>query len=173
MKRGEWGGWRDRLRSLLERNKFVLLVILAGAALLLLPARPEENRRAEPAVAGGTDLFRVEELEGRMEEALSRIAGVGEVQVVLTLQSGPRRVLAQDTRSTVEAGATDAELTTVVLSGGGEEDAVTLQQISPQYQGALVVCSGGGDPSVRLRVVEAVSALTGLGADRISVCEGK
>ena len=173
MKRGEWGGWRDRLRSLLERNKFVLLVILAGAALLLLPARPEESRRAEPAAAGGTDLFRVEELEGRMEEALSRIAGVGEVQVVLTLQSGPRRVLAQDTRSTVEADATDAELTTVVLSGGGEEDAVTLQQISPQYQGALVVCSGGGTPSVRLRVVEAVSALTGLGADKIAVCEGK
>ena len=55
----------------------------------------------------------------------------------------------------------------------GTEETVTLQQISPQYQGALVVCSGGGNPSVRLQVVEAVSALTGLGADHISVCEGK
>ncbi len=37
---------------------------------------------------------------------------------------------------------------------------------------ALIVCPGGGDARVRLRLIEAVSALTGLGADRISVCAG-
>ena len=109
-----------------------------------------------------------------MEEALSRMAGVGEARVVLTLQSGPRRIVAQDTDSAVRDGESEAGLSTVVVSGGdGGEETVTLQQISPQYQGALVVCSGGGNPSVRLQVVEAVSALTGLGADHISVCEGK
>lgn len=176
MKNKELGALGKGLRTLWERNKFVLLVIAAGIALLLLPALPGGGGASGETAAGAgeeADAFQVEALESRMEEALSRITGVGEVRVVLTLQSTPRRILAQDTQSTVEADATDASLTTVVLSGGGTEETVTLQQISPQYQGALVVCSGGGNPSVRLQVVEAVSALTGLGADHISVCEGK
>ena len=176
MKNKELGALGKGLRPLWERNKFVLLVIAAGIALLLLPALPRGGGASGETAAGAgeeADAFQVEALESRMEEALSRITGVGEVRVVLTLQSTPRRILAQDTQSTVEADATDASLTTVVLSGGGTEETVTLQQISPQYQGALVVCSGGGNPSVRLQVVEAVSALTGLGADHISVCEGK
>ena len=49
---------------------------------------------------------------------------------------------------------------------------VPLYTLTPQFQGALVVCPGGGDPAVQLRLLEAVSALTGLGSDRISICEG-
>lgn len=149
MKSKELGALGKGLRALWERNKFVLLVIAAGAALLLLPALPGGSGAAgESSAAAGeeADAFQVEALEKRMEEALSRITGVGEVRVVLTLQSSPRRILAQDTQSTVEADSTDAALTTVVLSGGGTEETVTLQQISPQYQGALVVCSGGREP---------------------------
>ena len=177
MKSKELGALGKGLRALWERNKFVLLVIAAGAALLLLPALPGGSGAAgESAAAAGeeADAFQVEALEKRMEEALSRITGVGEVRVVLTLQSSPRQILAQDTDSSVRGEETEASLSTVIVSkGSGVEGTVTLQQISPQYQGALVVCSGGGNPSVRLQVVEAVSALTGLGADRISVCEGK
>ena len=161
-------------RELLNRNKFVLLVILAGAVLLLLPGLPGDGQAAERSAQAEEAPFQVEALEARMEDALSRISGVGEVRVVLTLQSGPRQILAQDTDSLVRGEETEASLSTVIVSkGSGVEGTVTLQQISPQYQGALVVCSGGGNPSVRLQVVEAVSALTGLGADRISVCEGK
>ena len=40
MKSKELGALGKGLRALWERNKFVLLVIAAGAALLLRPARP-------------------------------------------------------------------------------------------------------------------------------------
>ena len=46
----------------------------------------------------------MEELERKLEQALAQIDGVGEVRVVLTLQSGPRRILAQDSQSTVDEG---------------------------------------------------------------------
>ena len=125
-------------------------------------------------VMGSLTAEQQEELERKLEQALAQIDGVGEVRVVLTLQSGPRRILAQDSQSTVDEGRTEAEVTNVVISASsGVEGTVTLQQLSPQFQGALVVCSGGGEPTVQLRLVEAVSALTGLGADKISVCKGK
>lgn len=177
MKQDVWSVWGRRLRSLLDRYKFVLLVILVGTILLLLPSTRTGGTaqvRSEPADEQN-DLFSVETLERRLEEALSQIDGAGEVEVVLTLKSSARQILAQDSRSSSrETGDAETQIDTVVVSqGSGEEQTVALQQVSPEYQGALVVCSGGGDPSVRLRIVESVSALTGLGADRISVCKGK
>ena len=63
--------------------------------------------------------------------------------------------------------------TVVISSGSGTQEAVLVQQFYPRFQGALIVSEGGGDPAVRLNITEAVAALTGLGADKISVCKGK
>ena len=57
--------------------------------------------------------------------------------------------------------------------GSGSQETVTVQEIYPRYQGALLVCAGGDDPTVRLQLTEAMSALTGLGADKISISQGK
>ena len=37
------------------------------------------------------------------------------------------------------------------------------------FSGAVVICAGGGDPDVRLRVTLAVQAFTALGSDKIIV----
>ena len=63
--------------------------------------------------------------------------------------------------------------TVVVSAGSGTQETVLVQQVYPRFQGALVVATGGGDPEVRLKLTEAVAALTGLGADKISICKGK
>lgn len=169
--------WKKLLTENMFRYKYVLLVILAGMVLLLLPPLWGENETTEGAASQseGTDTaFFTEELETRLEEILSQIQGVGETQVVLTLKSGPQDILAQDVDTSIDERGTQSELSSLVLSqGSGREETVVIQQLSPQYQGALVVCSGGDDPEIRLRLVEAVSALTGLGADKISVCKGK
>ena len=90
--------------------------------------------------------------------------------MVLTVDSGSRRVLAQDQERDREGGSTVSTVT--VGRGSGTQEVVPLQTLAPSFRGALVVCPGGGDPQVRLKLSEAVSALTGLGTDRISVCEG-
>ena len=49
-----------------------------------------------------------------------------------------------------------------------------MRQENPaQYLGVIVVCEGADSPAVRLAIVEAVSDVTGLGADRISVLKMK
>lgn len=168
-----WLGRLGKLTGLFQKYKYVLLVILAGIVLLLLPelggARPRNTE-------GGTQLqtFDLDETERKLEQTLSKIGGAGEVSVMLTLEGSERQVLAQD--AAVSQNGTDSESsrTTVVVSqGSGIQQTVALQQLSPQFRGALVVCSGGDDPQVRLELTRAVAALTGLGADRISVCAGR
>lgn len=178
MKKAELMQWKKRLEQLFRQYKYVLLVILAGVVLLFLPPLWEKEGAGEEEETQTPQEISTEDsaaaLERRLEEALSQIQGVGEADVILTLKSGPQKILAQDSETSISERGTEASVSSVLISrGSGEEDAIVVQQLSPQYQGALVVCSGGDDPEVRLRLVKAVSALTGLGADKISVCKGK
>lgn len=167
------GAWSKRAAEALKKYQYVLLVALAGVVLLLWPSG-EREKTAQAPPAAVADPFQTATLERRLEQALSQISGAGEVSVVLTLKETPRQVVAQDGSATEGGAQTSRELVTVLASGGsGVQEPVLLQQLSPAYQGALVVAQGGSDPNVRLAISGAVSALTGLGTDRISICTGK
>ena len=154
-----------RLKQLFQRYQAVLLVLAVGLALLLWPQGSDGGAEAQAQPETSASEFQVEALEQRLAAALSQIQGVGEATVVLTLESGARQVLATDQKG-------EDQETVVVSAGSGQQQAVTVQQISPKFQGALVVCEGGGDPKIKLQVLQAVEALTGLNANQISICEG-
>ena len=151
----------------------MFLLIGVGVLLLLIPtSHSKENSSA--VVLNTEEDFSVEALEEKLEHILAQIEGAGQVNVMLTAESGMKRIFAQDGRLEQENGSIQRESETVVISSGtGTQETVLVQQIYPQFQGALVVAEVGGDPSVRLNLTEAVAALTGLGADKISVCKGK
>ena len=166
-----WGGLRT--------YQYVLLVALAGLVLLLWPQRDREEKKSQdpPAaspVQTGEDQA-LEALRESMETILSRIDGVGELRLMLTLETNGEKKLAGDSAlrySGSTASPDDYERTseTVVLSQAGSgQEVVVIQELSPRFRGALVVCDGGDVASVRLSVIEAVSALTGLGTDKIAV----
>ena len=156
--------------AVLNKYKYVLLVAALGALLLLWPAG-QKTADTGPAESSSTgDRVDLAQTEAAMEEILGKISGVGRVDVMLTLQSGGELVLAQDSSlrysGNVQTPDSYERSTQPVTDAGG---VVVTQETYPQYRGALVVCEGGGSDAVRLQVVSAVSALTGLGSDRIAV----
>lgn len=168
--------WKERVKSTgrwawrkLGAYRLVFLVILAGLVLLLLPEGKEKTPSAQCAPA---ETFHLEQTEQKLAQALSKIDGAGEVTVLLTVKTGTRQVLAQDLDSEGAEGGQKTQ-TVVLAKGSGQEETVTVQEIYPQYQGALVVCGGGENPQVRLALTQAITALTGLGADKISISKGK
>ncbi len=171
----EHGRGGELLKTLLEKYKYVLLVALVGMALLLWPVeKGGASQKTEEQTMGAVMGFDLEAMEQKLSEALSQIEGAGEVRVSLTVSGTSRRILAQDDRTTLREGSSERAAETVVVSkGSGTQEPVLLEQLYPEFQGALVVCTGGENPGVRLKLVEAVSALTGLGADKISICRGK
>lgn len=162
-----------KLQNQLGKYKYVAIILCLGVVLMLWPTRSQEStqNQAETQSARQTDLqnFDLEELERRMETALSEINGVGEATVVLTLRSGGEDVLAQDTSE----GSTSDRETVIVSTGSGTEEAVSVKTIYPEFQGALVICDGAGNAGVKLEVLQAVSAITGLSSDQISICQRK
>jgi stage III sporulation protein AG len=161
------GRLAGKVKAAFGRCRLVWLVILAGLLLLLFPLGDEEG--GEVPADTETVSFDLEATETKLAQALSQIDGAGEVTVVLTVSSTPRRLLAQDTQ---EKGTEDTTETVVLSKGSSTQETVTIQEVYPQYQGALVVCPGGDDPAVRLGLTQAVSALTGLGADKIVIRKG-
>lgn len=165
-----WPGAAEKLKAL-GKYKYVALVILVGVVLLLWPSGSQmetgEGTQTAAASAAGFDL---EALERRMEEALSQIKGAGEVTVVLTLKNSGEKTLASDWE---EDGESRKESVVTVNQGTGRTEPVTVQESWPEFQGALVVCTGGGDPDVKLGILESVSALTGLRSNEIAIKERK
>lgn len=162
----------ERLREFLKKYALVLLVLVVGAALLLWPGGGSGEEPGREAVQPGPD-FDLEAMEEKISKILGRIDGVGEVAVALTVKDGVEQVYAVDGKRTQRGDGWEEQTETVVIStGSGMEEVVSVQQRYPAFQGAVVVCEGGGSPEVRLLITQAVSALTGLGADRISVCRG-
>ena len=155
----------ERFRKLAEKNKYVLIVLLAGLLIILWPSGGRASDEALP-VAEQTESslsFSLEEKEARIAHALSQIAGAGEVIVVLSLRTSLEQEVAVDEDS---AGRRE---TVTISTGSGTQSEVTLRYRYPEFRGALVVSQGADDATVRLQITQAVAALTGLGTDRITV----
>lgn len=166
----------SKLLGWFQKYKLVLLVLAAGVVLLLWPTGKGDAAAASPGQGGSAAAsdFDLEALERKLERVLSQIDGAGEVSVALTVRSGVEQIYAVDgSMSQDESGREEETRTVIVSTGSGTEEAVPVQQRYPAFRGAVVVCPGGGDPEIRLLITQAVSALTGLGTDRITVCRGK
>ena len=80
----------------------------------------------------------------------------------------------QEIRTNGDGKETRTAVETVLSSRESSRDApVVVQTIYPTFRGAVVVAEGADAGSVKLDLVNAVSSLTGLGADKITVIKMK
>jgi len=161
----------EGVRKLWNRYKFVGLIVLIGMGLLLWPSGsgtgPAENREST---------VQPRDLETEMAEILSAMSGVGQAKVLLTVDSDGEWQLAENTELAYSGNTAAPEdysrrSETVLVEGSAGDEAVVVRKQYPTYRGALVVCQGGDRAEVQLAVTEAVAALTGLSADRITVAK--
>lgn len=157
--------FREKVTEFAKKYRYVLLVLLAGIGLMLLPSG---DRKAETAQI--SQEVTPPALEQELSRILSKIKGVGDVEVLLTQSAGEKIVYQTDTDISEN---TRREETVLISDSDRKEYGLVQQTLPPRYQGAVVVCEGAGDPGVRLAVVEAVADATGLGADRICVLKMK
>ena len=104
------------------------------------------------------------------EQLLSSMDGVGRVELMLTTSGSEEIFYQTDTRV---SGDTREETTAFSSTQSTQKTPVVTKTKSAPYLGAVVVCDGADSATVRLRIMQAVSALTGLGSDKISVIKMK
>lgn len=152
---------KQRFITAIKKYQYALLVVLAGVFLMLLPQKKEEPQQS---ISLAQEV--PQDLETELSAILSQISGVGRTEILLTEASGSDTIYQTNTNQN--------KLDTVIVMDGSREEAGLIKQILPPvYKGAIVVCQGAEQASVRLAVINAVKSATGLSADCITVLKMK
>ncbi|MCD8048823.1 MAG: hypothetical protein LUG52_04345 [Clostridia bacterium] len=145
----------------IPKKTIIYILGAVGVLLLVLPSFLESEEE-ETVIEEDEDYCAA--LEARLEELLPRIAGVGEVDVMVTAKNYGEVRLAED--------EDDGKKSVVIMNekGGGEKVEV-IEEYYPEIQGVVVAAEGGKSSSIKESVTEAVSALLGIEAHKIKVFE--
>lgn len=159
---------KEKFQYIIQKYKFILLILCVGVILILLPNK-NEKAGYEQTSAGGSDVSHIS--QDNLADILERISGVGHVEVMLSIETSEQMEYQVNKDSTA---ISDGRLTTVTVTDSQRnESGLITQRNAPTYRGAIIVCDGADNPIVQLSVVEAVSNITGLRADQISVLKMK
>lgn len=165
----------------------ILLMAAAGILLLVLsmPQKQESQTEKQENTINITenDAY-ITAMEEKLEKTLRTIAGVGKVEVMLTLESSKEAVLNKDTQTEQEKLKEDTKSNdilkeneeTILTENSGNQEPYIIKEIEPKVAGAVVVLEGGENPVIVKEVTEAVQVLFHLEVNKIKVLkmeEGK
>lgn len=170
------------LKKLPMKTKIVVAVGLSGILLIfvseMFPAKNTAESKSVPTesvATDDTDSYK-KQIEKELKDVLSQVRGVGECEVMVTVEGTTEYVYAENlTKSTDNNGDRTSdryENEIVITDNDGKKEALVRKIIKPQICGVVIVCEGGGDIKVNERVLKAVSTVLGISSSKICV-EGR
>ena len=143
-----------------------LIYILGGIGILLvmMPSMLHKEEKITEEIIREADYCT--QLEEKLESILSKISGVGKVNVMVTAKNFGEIVPAKNESNTEE------EIIILNQKGGGE-DIKIIKEFYPEIDGVIVVAQGGKSDIVKNNLTEAVTALLGVDVHKIRVFERK
>ena len=125
-------------------------------------------------------------LEEKLKNILSKINGVGNVEVLITYQETSElitmyneNVKESSTEETDTSGGkrviqeVDTSKDIVYQEESGTKMPITQKVVMPKMEGAIIIAEGANDSNVRANIIQAVEAATGLLSHKIQVFEMK
>lgn len=136
----------------------------------------------QAVTAGSTEEYAAY-LEGKLKKMLESVRGVGEVEVMITLESSEERIVEKDMtaeRSQTEeqdsAGGTRTVSSSntgyqTVYQEGSQGSPFVVKTLTPKVEGVLVVAEGAGKGNMTGEITQVVQALFGVEAHKVKVLE--
>ncbi|GAA4709860.1 stage III sporulation protein AG [Brevibacillus fulvus] len=207
----KWKKWfaQDEATKKLRPIHYFIVLLGVGIAFMILtdflevkPDQPPEETSSalafpgggegEPAVpafgnSAGNDVIAEYEnrYETQLKEILEKVIGVGEVEVMVNLDSTPEMIVEKnrDSRSATTQ-ETDKEKATrnqseqsrneqVVVIQGKQEQPVVVKTLKPKVRGVLVVAKGAENIQVKAWITEAVNKVLDVPLYKISILPKK
>ena len=129
-------------------------------------------------------LDNTENLENKLKNILSKIEGVGEVEVCLNYSESSEVVAMYNENSTTstteetdDSGGTrkieetDTQKDVIFGEEDGTKTPVTAKVVKPKIEGAIITAQGVNNAETKNNIIQAVEAVTGLATHKIQVFE--
>ena len=169
-----------KLSTLDKKTKVILIIGAAGILLILLSEFiPSKKTVSEPAAESVCQYGDDEEAqykiqtEKELKSILEKIDGVGECDVMVTLEGTTEYIYAENlneyTDTDGEKSSNKHENEVVMIEQDGSKQALVRKIIKPQITGVVIVCEGGGDLKISERVIKAAKAALNLSSGKICV----
>ena len=171
----------SKLIDMLKKKETVFVILLVGLLLLVI-AVPTKNAADDSenenpiADTMNTDIQQDEyakTLERRLEEILSKIKGVGTVDVMITIRDSGLNVIEKDESGQETTGDGETSSSWEEETIYQKTDKVTypyvVNTMQPQIQGVLVVAQGVDDPVIQQEIIKGIMALFGIESHKISI----
>lgn len=203
--------WKEKIKNALAKQEqvegkkkienlvvFIIILIITIVAINFIwndnknqASKSEENNAkstykqlAKDTETASDESNEETELEQKLENILSKIDGVGEVNVLITYsQSSELVAMYNETAKTSTTKESDAEggernieesdVTKEVIyqDENGVSVPVTQTVIQPKIEGAIITAVGASDATVKTNIIQAVEAVTGVATHKIQVFE--
>ena len=190
--------WKKKLT---KENMAIMALLGILLMVIAIPVKKTETQKDQTAApenkstASGTQETEEEdntggyagELEERLESLLASMEGVGNVKVMVTLDSSREQVVEKDIPSTMDTtketdstgGSRDVinsrqeETTVYVTDSAGNKTPYVSKIREPSIEGVTVVAQGGGNAVIQKNITEVIQALFGIEAHKIKVVKMK
>ena len=114
-----------------------------------------------------------DETEKQLTNIVSSIDGVGDCEVMITFEYSSENVYATDSENKNDENSQSNKDEYVLYDSQSGEKALLIKEKYPTVQGVSVVCSGGDNVEVREAVINTVTSLFNISANRVSVSKIK
>lgn len=163
----------------LELGVYALLI--GGAVILYISTFSGGAKKTAEQTEGAltkADISAYEmETENRLKRILSCIDGAGDVEVMITFESGTQIVPAMDTDSQSVFSQNGQDTTDnqsessspATISKSGENEPIVLMELQPSIRGVIVIAQGASDIKVKMDLLQAVQTVLGVEAGCIDV----
>ena len=177
----------------------LIMLFLAGILIILLsfpsvfgmfqstPDQSKDNNLVKTENDTNTTSYSentyITELENKLKDVLSKVSGVGKVEVVITLKGSKKQIPLKDSSSTQESlseidgeggSRTDSSVkreedTVLVKDKNGNSVPYIIQKLEPEVEGIVVIAEGGDNAKVIFNIMEAAEVLFNVPAHKVKV----
>lgn len=151
----------------------IYLALMVGLVICVcyfsLTATSDGNNNENSTENYTTSEEYVDYLENKISNVLSKISGVDDVGVVITLETGFTYEYATDTETrTTNSGTTETTISvdTILLVDG---QPVVVKEVYPVIKGVVVVADGSEDFSVKMNILDAIQTILEVDSEKITI----
>lgn len=125
-----------------------------------------------------------DDLEMKLENILSKIQGVGTVEVCINFSESSEVIAMYNENSKVSTTEesdtsggtrkiqeTDSQKDIIFEEVDGEKTPITQKVVQPKIEGAIITAKGASNADTKTKIIQAVEAVTGLATHKIQVFE--
>jgi len=160
----------DDIKKILGEKK-IKLVLVAGVLLGMVLIMISNKSSQAPAddtnqTARAENVTNNESLQERLKILLSKVKGVGEVEVFVTYSSTEEKLALKDKD-------TNGSEQTVMKNSSGNTEPYIYKSIYPQIEGVIIVAQGGDNDGVKAAISDAIAAVLELPIHRVKILNMK